>query len=282
MKHSRLWSIVALAAIGLFSVGAPPRFVGAQQPVPPTPAPTPTPVPVPPAPQPAPIPPAPAPQLPPSITVPATITFPQPGLVFVRATALNADDVRWWTKGGVQVFPSDILQPPLGTFAGLVMAPGTYKIGVVAAKAVDGKAVISQPAEVTIVVEGVQPLPPIPPGPTPVPPGPTPPGPVSPTKLFVVIVEETADAVASRGVMLSDPTLARRMAEKGHKFRVIDKDVADAKGNPPADVKPLLDRAKGKAYPQLYLVDETGVIRFEGDLPKSPGELIGAMQKVGG
>lgn len=196
---------------------------------------------------------------------------------------MNADDVRWWTKGGVQVFPSDILQPPLGVFAGMVMAPGTYKIGVVAAKAVDGKAVISQPAEVTIVVEGVQPLPPIPPDPKP--PGPTPgptPGPVTPTKLFVVIVEETADAVASRGVMLSDPTLAKRMAEKGHKFRVIDKDVQDSKGAPPADVKPLLDRAKGKAYPQLYLVDETGVIRFEGDLPKSPGELISQMQKVGG
>lgn len=106
--------------------------------------------------------------------------------------------------------------------------------------------------------------------------------PVSPTKLVVVIIEESEDQVAERGRYFLDKKLSARMKEKGHKFRVVDKDAVDASGSPPADVKRFLDKAKGSSYPQYYLVDEAGNVRAEGNAPKDPAALLAEITKVGG
>lgn len=89
-----------------------------------------------------------------SITVPATIQVDQPGLVVIRATAIDADDVRWWPAShpALQTFPPDVLVVKHGVFVALAMQPGTYKVGVVTAKTVGGKAVLSNPAYCTITV----------------------------------------------------------------------------------------------------------------------------------
>ena len=126
---------------------------------------------------------------------------------------------------------------------------------------------------------GGQPQPPQPgPGPAPTPT----PGPTTPTKLTVVVVEETADAVATRGALFSDPALNARMKAKGHGFRVVDKDVVGPDGKPPADIKRFLDRASGKALPQLFLVDEQGKARFAGDMAKTAAELLDLITRFGG
>ncbi len=110
-----------------------------------------------------------------------------------------------------------------------------------------------------------------------------PPKPTTPTKLYVVIVEETADAASTaRGVMLLDPALSARMKEKGHHWRIVDQDVIDKDGKPPADVKRFLDDAKGKALPQMYLVDEEGETRWSGPKPKTTFEILKSIQAVGG
>lgn len=121
--------------------------------------------------------------------------------------------------------------------------------------------------------------PPIPPGPGP---GPNPnPNPV-PTKLWgVVIIEETGDNVADRGKWFTDPTLSKLMKDKGYRFRVVDKDVVDEKGNPPADVKRFMDLAKGKKYPQYFLLDADGGVVVTGDLPKTVNELADLFTKWG-
>jgi hypothetical protein len=129
---------------------------------------------------------------------------------------------------------------------------------------------------------GPEPAPPTPTPPDPVPVPPEPPAPVAPQKLVVVIVEETADAVATRGAFLSDKTLDSFMKAKGHKWRVIDRNVTGADGKPPADVVRFLDDAKAKALPMLYLVNPAGKTVYSGPAAKTAGELVDLLKKWGG
>lgn len=122
--------------------------------------------------------------------------------------------------------------------------------------------------------------PPIPPGP-----GPTPdPDVLTASKLWIVIVEETGEAVAGRGAMLADPTLAAYMRSKGHKFRVVDKDVVGTDGKPPADVLRFLQAAKGNPLPQAFLVDEKGRTRqsFNITANMKAADLLAALKKYEG
>lgn len=122
-------------------------------------------------------------------------------------------------------------------------------------------------------------------GPQPPPPGPGPkPSPIvdSPSKLFLLIVEDTAAATAARGAMFNDGPLSARVKAKGHTWRVVDKDVVGTDGKPPADVADYLKLSAGKKLPQLFLVDPSGVVRFSGDLPGTTAELLALIQKFGG
>jgi hypothetical protein len=109
------------------------------------------------------------------------------------------------------------------------------------------------------------------------------PTPTTPTKLYVVMVDETAEkATALRGKFLFDPQLASRMNEKGHLWRVVDKDVVGADGKPPADVKRFLDQAAKAPYPTYYLVDTDGRVRGSGPVPQKAADLLEAIKRVGG
>jgi hypothetical protein len=136
---------------------------------------------------------------------------------------------------------------------------------------------VEDSAVLVIDATGGKPVPPPDPQPEP-----TPDPPVKDRKLFVVLIEESADAVAGRGAMLSDKALSDRFKEKGHKWRVADKDVVGPSGQPPADLKRFLDAAKGKPLPQLFLVDEAGVILKQLNAPKTAADLLAEMRKVGG
>jgi len=124
---------------------------------------------------------------------------------------------------------------------------------------------------------------PIPPGPQP---GPDPPKP-DPTppiagKLFVVVVEETRDAAANRGLWFTDKELWAYFREKGHRLRVVDKDVKDADGKTPADVKRFIDDTGNGGTPRLYLVGEDGKTRRAGPMPETPAKLLSLIKQYGG
>lgn len=106
-----------------------------------------------------------------TVTAPDKVTVETPGLVVIRATSFDADDLHWYAVGpGLQTFPPDVVPPKLGVFLGFAMREGTYKLGVIPAKDVNGKAKIGMPVYVTVVVGGGgPPTPPDPPKP-PVPP----------------------------------------------------------------------------------------------------------------
>lgn len=125
-------------------------------------------------------------------------------------------------------------------------------------------------------------------GPRP-PPDPTPDPKPTPTpapytgKFSMVVIEETDVAANNRGQFFADKELRDYLATKlVGKPRIADKDVVDASGQPPKDLAPYLNHAKGKGLPQLYLIAPDGTVLYEGDLPKTPAELIATVKKVGG
>src|SRR5512143_1456158 len=99
---------------------------------------------------------------------------------------------------------------------------------------------------------------------------------------WLVVIEETSQASASRGALLADQQLGAYLRERGWRWRIADRDAVDATGRPPADLVPYLNRARGKTLPWAILVGEDGKARYEGTLPATPAELLSALRKVGG
>lgn len=189
---------------------------------------------------------------------PAVVTVTvKPGTKFVAAPAFSPEDVLW--------FPGET--DPSGRKVYLVQPyrPGVYRVVFFT---------VGDETYSTLVIDasGAGPVPP--------PPRPTP-GPVTETKLFVVVVEETEQAAAGRGAFFTDSALSARFREKGHRWRVVDKDVRDGAGAVPADIKPYLEAAG--SYPTLFLVEQvTGRVRYKGAVPATPAGLLDAIKKAGG
>jgi hypothetical protein len=99
---------------------------------------------------------------------------------------------------------------------------------------------------------------------------------------FLVIIEETADAVPGRGSWLQDATLAGRLKTKGVRWRCADKDAVDPNGQTPADIKRFIDEARSKGTPRLFLVDGDGKVLFAGGVPSTVANLILLLEKYGG
>jgi len=211
---------------------------------------------------------------PPNLDIPADV---KPVGGYVRFTPkTDAVSVVYIALDDADPFPSEELKDPrrflLHTRG---MNPGKYRFVAVAA----GGTGEQSRAEFTVTIPGtpvppVPPNPPVPPGPGPQPnpnpqPGPGPnPAPVPAGKRFIVIVEETGESVAARGLILANGELAARITDKGHKFRVVDKDNKTATGNIPADIKPYIAEATGKTRPRLYIVAPDGTVCWYGDCPQ--------------
>lgn len=153
---------------------------------------------------------------------------------------------------------------------------GVYKVKLRAVRLVGGKATV-ETARVTVTIGEGKPDP-VPPGPRP---GPQPP-PAPLRQLWMIWVEETADATKDRGKLLSDKALNDRVRAKGHRWRVVDKDAVNSDGRPPADLAPWIERGKKAGLPRLYLVDQDGRILDEGPAPKDAAEALKRVEKVGG
>ena len=116
-------------------------------------------------------------------------------------------------------------------------------------------------------------------------PGPKPPEPIPvvATKLWIIIIEETADATTARAALFKSKELKSAL-DKGHRLRVFDKDTVDGEGKQPPWMRSYLDHASGKALPYLILANQTtGKLLDEGSIKgKTPAELSQWIGKVGG
>lgn len=125
------------------------------------------------------------------------------------------------------------------------------------------------------------------PGPSPGPgPGPSP-VPVPGAKLWVLVVTETKYQTPEQAAVLGSKAVQDYIAAKGWQWRVIDQDVKDENGQPPADMAKWLDRAKqwqakGNKLPYLNLADAQGVTAWEGALPATEAAMLEQLKKLGG
>ncbi len=117
-------------------------------------------------------------------------------------------------------------------------------------------------------------------------PDPTPdpkPGPVVSQKLWVVVIEETADASESRAAFFKSAALGERMVAKGHRLRVMDKDLVDASGTQPTWAKAYIGRSAGKTLPYVILTDMSGkLVAEQSFVMPSPESIIAFLTKWGG
>jgi hypothetical protein len=208
------------------------------------------------------------------VKLPAEVRVKPGRLAKIVAECADKAPVRW-----VNVHADlDLIESETGRWAMLSSPrPGLYKV---AAYSDMG----GPPAYVVVVVEGDVVPPPVPPPPVPPPPVPPPPVPPKPTDApaWVVVIEETAEAGKGRRDYWSDPALAAKLKGLGARLRLADKDVRDKDGQPPADLKPYLDRSRGKALPQCYVISATGGVLFEGPLPSTAARLSILLDSLGG
>lgn len=154
--------------------------------------------------------------------------------------------------------------------------PGKYRIVCTEITIVGTKPAVRRTRTTVEIVGSVPPDPKPDPTPDPKPP-------VTKQGYFIIVVEETKDAAANRGAMVTDSTLLKRIKDNGHKWLVFDKDVVDGNGVRPRDLVFYLDRATGKTLPRLFLVGlSDSKIHFEGDCPKDAAGLLAQLAKVGG
>ena len=125
------------------------------------------------------------------------------------------------------------------------------------------------------------------PGPGPEPgPGPGP-IPVPGGKLFVLVVTETKDQTPEQATVLNSKAARDLMAAKSWQWRIVDQDVKDENGKPPADIGKWIEQAKtwaaaGNKLPCLMILDEQGAVLSQGPLPATEAAYLELLKKFGG
>ena len=165
-----------------------------------------------------------------------------------------------------------------GRYLEAAAPPGVYRIKVRAITVVGGVAKV-ETARHTVTVTQSGPLPPPDPDPDPDPKPDPIPEPIA--KAWLVVIEETADAAASRGAYITDKGLVDYMKSKGWKHRIADKDAKNKDGERPRDLVPYLERSTKWGLPYVCLVDQKGQVRMEGKLPATPSALLQKLKEIG-
>lgn len=124
-------------------------------------------------------------------------------------------------------------------------------------------------AEILIVVGGDGPEP----DPDPIPP---PPGPLA--EMWLIVVEDRQQRTPEQAWVLLDPTVREWMEANGHHFRILDRTKKTS------DLMEWISRATAQtehALPYLFVVDDSGVVFFEGPLPIGPIQMLELVEKWG-
>jgi len=106
---------------------------------------------------------------------------------------------------------------------------------------------------------------------------PWPPVPDAATKC--VVVYESQDLTPEQAAILASATLRSYLETSPYWWRIVDQDVTDRTGQPPAPLRPYLDRARAKPLPWLMLADPHDSITYEGQLPASDTALIALLRQ---
>jgi len=114
-------------------------------------------------------------------------------------------------------------------------------------------------------------------------PGPNPdPQPVD--ELFGVVIYESSDMLQQRGgkqINFGHILLSKDLHDEFDEqhLRQIDKDAQDEDGQVPDEYRPYLDAAEDKQLPHLFLVDEQGLVLYDGPLPLTVEQTVTIIRK---
>lgn len=125
-----------------------------------------------------------------------------------------------------------------------------------------------------------------PPGPQPTPPNPEPgpqpqpePQPV-PGPKQVLWIEESSERTPSQAAAVVDKAVRDALAAARWTLRVVDVDVVDETGNPPADLAGYLDAARQAGVPRVFILQD-GRELYAGAAPSSVSSFVDLLRRYG-
>ncbi len=111
-------------------------------------------------------------------------------------------------------------------------------------------------------------------------PGPTP----TPDQLtkpyFFLWIEESEERAQQQAAIALDKAVRDALAKDGHKIRIVDKEIVDENGRPPADLQPWIALAKDRGLPRLIIVGANSKY-IEMPAPTTLGDYLAILQKLG-
>lgn len=110
------------------------------------------------------------------------------------------------------------------------------------------------------------------------------PPPPPPVRLFAVLVYEESDRddyTKEQLDAIDSVEMREYMESRGHSLRVVDKDVTDGEGNPPASIASFLQRAKAQSLPRIIVADQSSEILVD-VMVTDKASTIDALKKYGG
>lgn len=229
-----------------------------------------------------------------SVALPPEIKAKSGRPIFV-SPIVDGDDLKWEIDPGlddwIALLPPEVAKN-FGASKIFYAEPGSYVVRAWTAKAIDGKAKLSDIAVLKIIVDGGKPIPPVPPTPPtpPKPPEPPPsPAPIPLAGLRVLIVYEQMDLQkypsAQQNALYAEEVhkyLQLKCAVgsdgKTAEFRIWDKDT-QASGDSQHWAEAL---KRPRTTMPWVIISNHPTGGFEGPLPANTTELVALLKKFGG
>ncbi|HOB43671.1 MAG TPA: hypothetical protein PLK04_10225 [Bacillota bacterium] len=148
----------------------------------------------------------------------------------------------------------------------------------------DGSIVVAAVIDGKLVLEDFQwQVLPNPPKPEPQPepkPEPEPEPPVPDVPKTVIWIEESSMRTPSQAAAIIDKQIRQAIEKSGWRLRIVDQDIVDENGKPPAELAPYLDSAKGSGLPRLFILAD-GKELFAGAAPDDIAGFVSLLRKFG-
>jgi colicin import membrane protein len=149
----------------------------------------------------------------------------------------------------------------------------------------DGRIIVAALVKGQLVLEDFQWR--VSPGPEPKPepepepqPEPEPEPPVPDASKTVIWIEESASRTPSQAAAIIDKQIRQAIEKAGWRLRVVDQDIVDENGKPPAELAPYLESARQAGLPRIFILAD-GKEVFVGAGPKDSAEFLLLLRKFG-
>lgn len=96
----------------------------------------------------------------------------------------------------------------------------------------------------------------------------------------VLWIEETSDRTPSQAAAVIDAQIRAALQAAKWSLRVVDKDVVDETGKPPADLAPYIESAKAAGLPRVFILQDVREL-YAGAAPSSVSSFLDLLRRYG-